>query len=249
MDNNETGLAAALRYTAGQQQLIDFHKQTEIDGRPYYFDNEGDLTPIYNPAPRILEVTTLTGLLDYIASNPDSLDMSKMTIHVEGYNSVALVGPIGGPFLERTSYIVAKAIKETRQCSPIDRNIDAEDFILWVSANVVPDDERDALLKAVAAIQVDAGAVLTDDGVSQTVTTAAGARLVDRATLKSRVMIRPYSTFMEITQPAREFVLRLDKSGRPGLFSADGDKWKLDAIQAIREWFTGHDGNPCHILA
>jgi len=55
------------------------------------------------------------------------------------------------------------------------------------------------------------------------------------------VVLRPYRTFLEIEQPASAFVFRL-RRGREGelptcaLFEADGGRWKLEAIERIRDY-------------
>lgn len=244
MDN----LADALQFVANQNQTINERRQIVIAERPYYFAGDA-LKPIHDPMPAAIHVRTLTGIVDYIAGNPDGLIMEDMTLHVASHNTVELFGPLAGAFEQRPVFLDAKAMPggSDRRC-PLDTYIEAEDAILWISANVVPDQERDDLLRALAAIQIDDGGVLTDDGVSQTVAMKTGARLVDKGTLKSRIVIRPYSTFSEIEQPAREFVLRLDKGGRPGLFSADGDRWKATAMQSIKEWLQGKS-LPCKLIA
>lgn len=39
--------------------------------------------------------------------------------------------------------------------------------------------------------------------------------------------------FLEVEQPASDFLLRLDKDGRPALYEADGGAWKLEAKRNI----------------
>ncbi len=246
MPNNE-GLAEALSFVASERTALHQRQRIDIDGRPYYFDSDNALRRIEMPTPPRLNLGTLTGLVDYIKANPDDIKEDLFVV-VESYKSVSLCGPTFGPFKQRPEYVRAVCGLENSRRSPLDQYVDAEDAILWINANVVPDAERDALLTALAAIRIDNGGVLTDDGTSQTVTVQTGARLVDKTTLKSRLTLRPYVTFSEIEQPAREFVLRLDKAGRPGLFSADGDRWKHTAIVSIRDWLKSQDVS-CHILA
>lgn len=45
--------------------------------------------------------------------------------------------------------------------------------------------------------------------------------------------LQPYRTFLEVEQPASDFLLRLDKEGRPALYEADGGAWKLEAKRNI----------------
>ena len=52
-------------------------------------------------------------------------------------------------------------------------------------------------------------------------------------TQEQAVVEQPYRTFLEVEQPASDFLLRLDKGGRPALYEADGGAWKLEAKRNI----------------
>mgnify|MGYP003258251653 FL=1 len=45
--------------------------------------------------------------------------------------------------------------------------------------------------------------------------------------------MQPYRTFLEVKQPASDFLLRIDKDGHPALYEADGGAWKLEAKRNI----------------
>jgi hypothetical protein len=83
-----------------------------------------------------------------------------------------------------------------------------------------------------------------DDGVTQTVTAKSGIARVEDVSVPNPVHLAPFRTFREVSQPLSPFVLRM-KQGREGglptvaLFEADGGKWKLDAIQFIRDYLAG----------
>jgi hypothetical protein len=54
-------------------------------------------------------------------------------------------------------------------------------------------------------------------------------------------MLSPYRTFRELNQPESAFIFRMrgggeGKAPQCALFEADGGKWKLDAVQAIKLW-------------
>ena len=182
------GIADALTFAAQQQVTINQRQRLEIDGRPYYFDGGGTLRSITPPQAGTLNVATLTGLVDYIQANPDSLYLSEMVLHVGDNRHVHLRSPLVQPWRTRETLVTAQAMVggDDSRC-PFERFRDPEDAILWLNANVVPDDERDELLQALAAIDVSNGAAITDDGISQTVALKTGARLVERGALKNRI--------------------------------------------------------------
>ena len=56
-------------------------------------------------------------------------------------------------------------------------------------------------------------------------------------TVKPRVALRPFRTFLEVEQPESEFLLRLDDNGNVGLFEADGGMWAQAAKANILAYF------------
>ena len=72
-----------------------------------------------------------------------------------------------------------------------------------------------------------------DNGISQEVSVRTGAVLKEQQTVQPIVRLQPYRTFLEVEQPASDFLLRLDKEGRPALYEADGGAWKLEAKRSI----------------
>lgn len=79
-----------------------------------------------------------------------------------------------------------------------------------------------------------------DDGMAQQVTAKAGIAIVSEVEVPRVVTLKPFRTFREVEQPHSQFVLRLQaKQGQMpeiALFEADGGKWKLDAIEAIKDY-------------
>ena len=76
-----------------------------------------------------------------------------------------------------------------------------------------------------------------DNGVTQTVETVQGIALKANETIKPRVSLAPFRTFLEVEQPESEFLLRVSEDGKIGLFEADGGVWKLEAKQNICQYF------------
>ena len=94
-------------------------------------------------------------------------------------------------------------------------------------------EDRDYLLALLSRIDVNQGVSSVDNGVSQEVSVRTGAVLKEQQTVQPIVHLQPYRTFLEVEQPASDFLLRLDKEGRPALYEADGGAWKLEAKRNI----------------
>ena len=82
-------------------------------------------------------------------------------------------------------------------------------------------------------IDVNQGVSSVDNGISLEVSVRTGAVLKEQQTVQPIVHLQPYRTFLEVEQPASDFLLRLDKDGRPALYEADGGAWKLEAKRNI----------------
>lgn len=239
MDN----LAEALKFATKQEEALHARSQVEIDGRQYTRER---LTPVEEPEAPLLELHTLTGLVDYLATNVDSLNSDGLLVHVVSPVSVALRSAVFGAFKQREVIATAVPILPHFQ---FDDFMSSEQFTIGLNAMFTADGDRDSLLADVASIKVEAGAGVTDNGTSQTVSMSAGARLVTERKTKPRVTLHPFCTFQEIQQPARQFLFRLSEKGQPGLFVADGEAWRNKAMLDIKEWLTKALPEGMHIIA
>lgn len=96
--------------------------------------------------------------------------------------------------------------------------------------------DRDYLLELISRMSVNEGVTSTDNGVTQTITARQGAVMKENMPVKPIVMLKPYRTFLEVEQPASEFLLRVGKEGGISLHEADGGVWRLEAKRKIAEW-------------
>jgi len=229
MDN---GIADALEYVGGLKDKLHAASEVEIDGRQY---SRGELRPVKQPEIPFIKLCTLTGIVGYCTANVDGLDLSKCLVHVASPTRVELITDATGPFAQRTTVNHAEPLIPS---FPFGRFMGAEEFVISVNAMFLENEDRTEVLKSVASIVVSEGNTIKDDGVSQEVSVQAGARMVGTKTLKPRVKLIPYSTFHEVAQPEREFILRLDKNGNPGLFVADGEAWRNVAMESVRAWLS-----------
>lgn len=79
----------------------------------------------------------------------------------------------------------------------------------------------------------DVPSISINQSISQEVSVRTVAVLKEQQTVQPIVRLQPYRTFLEVEQPASDFLLRLDKEGHPALYEADGGAWKLEAKRSI----------------
>jgi len=115
---------------------------------------------------------------------------------------------------------------------------DQQAAIIEVRSRFLPTEDSEYLLGLISSINQDEGVKSTDNGVSQTVVVKTGVSLQDTATVKPRLELQPFRTFLEVEQPVSEFILRLNERGQIGLFEADGGIWKLEAKANIQGWLS-----------
>lgn len=112
-----------------------------------------------------------------------------------------------------------------------------EQAVIELRSRFVPGEGVDYLLDLISRVNKENGVTTTDNGVSQTVEARSGVSLKMMVTIKPRVMLTPYRTFLEVEQPTSEFLLRLNDDGEVGLFEADGGIWTLTAKDRIAAYF------------
>lgn len=115
----------------------------------------------------------------------------------------------------------------------VNQSISQERAIVELQSLYAVTEDRDYLLALLSRIDVNQGVSTVDNGVSQEVSVRTGAVLKEQQIVQPIVHLQPYRTFLEVEQPASDFLLRLDKEGHPALYEADGGAWKLEAKRNI----------------
>ena len=196
------------------------------------------LKPVFEPTPGVLQVHTLAAVSDYIGSNRDFLRLEETIVHVLDHLTVRVLSALDGDFKQRHEYISATPSLEPFKFGQF---MSMEEFIIGVSARFQETEHSKGILETVSSLKAELEITTADDGISQKTTARSGLSLSKEITLPRMLALRPYRTFPEIIeQPESVFVFRIrgDDKTPPtaALFEADGGKWKLDAIQSIREW-------------
>lgn len=203
--------------------------------------------------PEVLELRTLTGLVDYVKQKIDG------KVHAPGED--ALVRSFIH-IMSPTTVVLESELQPTNDnerwglaCSSLlydqfhfGHFYPLENFIVGLSSLMVPTQEVDDLINMLSHVGSERIKTLTDDGFAQQVNIRIGIRMSQNVVVKSPITLQPYRTFPEVAQPASLFVLRCrDEEGSHksddkykmscALFEADGGAWKVEAVENIKKYF------------
>lgn len=186
---------------------------------------------ITEDTPNALQVRSLSGLVEYLKSefDRDLLSASKM-VHVVSPTEVTAFSSFNRDY-QRNEYMKANAMLPSFQ---FDRFHNAEDFNIKLQSGFVRNEDRDIMLKVVGNIKEEAVSSVSDDGISQAVVAKTGVASVGNVLVPNPVVLAPYRTFVEVSQPESEFIFRMQKGPSCALFEADGGAWKLEAMRNIK---------------
>jgi hypothetical protein len=193
-----------------------------------------------------LNVSTLTGLIDYYLANVDALDPTKLIVHVEDHANVKLLSALHGDFAQRDCLLHVKA--DLLQMK-FNTWVESEPFNIFMQACFQETLDRAAVLKVVGNIRESAVRETRDDGVSQEVTAKSGIGRVENVTVPNPVILKPFRTFVEVDQPASQFVFRMKTGPECMLVEADGGAWRNEARKNIAAFLAAALGDGAVIIA
>lgn len=180
-----------------------------------------------------IEIRSLSGLVDYIKSNFDH--ERSLMIHVESPTKVNVFDPLND-MNDRRTYIKAKALLPHIQ---FERFASREAFnIMLQSCFVEKESDKAKVLQFISSIAEENSVKQNDDGFSQSVTVKKGITVVENEVAPNPVVLRPFRTFVEINQPASEFILRVREGAEVALFEADGGAWEINAMHSIKGYLS-----------
>lgn len=208
----------------------------EVNGVPYWRENRQPVTP---PEPAGLTLMTLGGLRDYCLQVGE-VKLEDCYLDV-GVDSVVLWRKVAEGQFHRRNVARAKLDQAGDMLQP-GQWYELEEFLVKLRAQFRESATRDQLLRVLGNVTEEEARTDRDDGFTQTVQSRAGVALADNVPLVNPVLLSPFRTFREVTQPESPFILRVQGGGRKqvALFEADGGAWKLKAVESIREWLTAN---------
>ncbi len=213
-------------------------KIVDVEGHKYLYSlgNLKLVEPVDDKYPDCFTAFSLTGLVDYIKADVDSIfdDLDRTHIvRVTDVKSVEILSPVTGPYKRRITIGKCKAL-----VPEIDfkKFMDPEDFQIMVQTRFMETENRALVLKLVGSLRTEQEMKIADDGVSQRVTINRGTAIAGDVIVKNPVHLIPLRTFHEVEQPESPFVIRFNDEAQAALFEADGGAWQLEAAQNIRDW-------------
>jgi hypothetical protein len=217
----------ALEYIVGLKTPVI----TEIDGNTY---SDKPLNRIsYVPYAKTIGMKTLTSLVEYIKANIDSMS-EKMIVHVISPTEVHLYSSLDADRKREYLVEVNAELPDFRFGSFIDH----ENFVIALQSKFVPNEDRDLVLKFAGTVEDGTVAEYGDDGVTQKATIKTGVASKADAVVPNPVNLIPYRTFLEVQQPASDFIFRMKSSCgvQCAIFEADGGAWKNEAMSRIKNY-------------
>lgn len=204
-----------------------------IENNGYTYTDK-ELQVIRKPKVDTIEVSTLSSLVAMIKTEKSEFT-KPMFIHIQTPNAVIV--HCGIEIQDRGRETPYKALNY-----PVDfhfgRFMPYEQMMIALKSKFVETPALDEVVKLLGTITEENNMKVEDDGFTQTVTVKKGIALMGNKAIDPRVKLIPYSTFNEVEQTEREFLLRLDGHGGVALFEADGGAWRLDACEKIAAYLT-----------
>lgn len=209
-----------------------------VEGARRYVVRAGALELLTNPRPAPLKVNSLDAVEQFIRENRDGLDLSKLLVHVESATKVSVVSAVDDIDAQRTVHLVATP--PVAGPSFFGQYLAPDDLVVRLLTQFGDDAQRADLLAVVGNLQSEEVMTLNDDGVSQVVATKKGIKPT-RETVKARYDLVAFRSFPEVTLPPAPFIVRMrgGGDGKPPavtLIEADGGRWVIDALAAIKTY-------------
>lgn len=223
----------AMKYflETSKPEIVDINGRKYSDKKMQQIDEE--------KYPAAIQLTTLTGLIDYLAfENLRSERDSELILQVVSPTKVMLFSKLDYD-QNRKHYVEVNA-----DLPKIDfgEYSDQEHFIISLKTKFVqtedPESDLNLLVRFAGTAEGSTLRAYKDDGFSQSVTISDGVASKSQAVVPNPVSLRPYRTFLEVEQPESMFVFRMkeERGMRCALFEADGGAWKYHAVQNIRNY-------------
>lgn len=199
-------------------------------GSDTYSDNPLVRIEKHVDRPNVLSLSSLESVVKFIKKEQPIIKR-RVFVHVYDYDNVRVFTTYDDVFGRDNIYNVV---------SDVQNNVtgwkDYENAIISLKSQFVQNEGTEYMLNILSRITDENSVSSEDNGITQTVEARKGISLSGKETIKSRVALMPYRTFLEVEQPKSEFIVRLREGGQIGLFEADGGMWKLEAKKNIKEF-------------
>ena len=224
-------------------RVIELQPARLIDIEGYTFIDKDKTASMFKPpVPSAIEIHTLSGFVGLLEQNVEKFgttDGLNFVVHVESFDEVSLIATSSDVFGRRAQPVKVKALRPERQFA-FNQYHAQEEFVIALRSLFVQTPELDAVAELAGNLAKQSEVRQEDDGFTQRVTAKDGVVRLKEITVKPRVSLQPFRTFLEVDQPAGEYIFRIQHDERRGnlcaLFEADGGLWKLRAMDLVRAW-------------
>ncbi len=214
-------------------RLVNFKDVDYVD-RQFFINNEGKATeikPVDMHAINPLHVKTLTSLVDYIKKDEER-PTPYFFLHVEDERTVTLWSALD--FEGRREHLITASAIIPHFNYEYFHN--AEELIIALQATFTKTKDRDNIMKVIGNVKEENVRNTNDTGYSQAVTIQEGISSVADVKVPNPVLLAPYRTFLEVEQPASDFIFRMKNGPTGAVFEADGGAWRNEAIANVRNY-------------
>ena len=203
----------------------------EVDGSVY---SDHQLVHIQDkkPMPRCIDLTGLDSICKMVRNEAEHVGL-QIFIQVKDYKSVSVFTSLDA---DEDRLYLYKCLADTPAVTT-DRFLPYEKAVIELRSLYIPNEGTKYLLQLLSSISNESKVVSSDNGVTQQVEARSGIALNSMVKVEPRVTLQPFRTFIEVEQPASEFLLRINERGEIGFFPADGGVWKLEATRNVAGYF------------
>ena len=203
----------------------------EVDGSVY---SNQELIHIQDkkPMPNCIDLTGLDSICKMVRNEAEHVGL-QIFIQVKDYKSVSVFTSLDA---DEDRLYLYKCVADTPAVTT-DRFLPYEKAVIELRSLYIPNEGTKYLLQLLSSISNESKVVSSDNGVTQQVEARSGIALNSMVKIEPRVTLQPFRTFIEVNQPASEFLLRINERGEIGFFPADGGVWKLEATRNVAGYF------------
>lgn len=203
----------------------------EIDGSVY---SNHQLVHIKDkkPMPHCIDLNGLDSICKMVRNEAEHVGL-QIFIQVKDYKSVSVFTSLDW---DEDRLYLYKCIADTPAVTT-DRFLPYEKAVIELRSLYIPNEGTKYLMQLLSSISNESKVTSSDNGVTQQVEARSGIALNSMVKIEPRVTLQPFRTFIEVEQPASEFLLRINERGEIGLFPADGGVWKLEATRNVAGYF------------
>ena len=184
------------------------------------------------PMPRCIVLTGLDSICKMVRNETEHIGL-QIFIQVNDYHSVSVFTTLDE---DEDRLYLYKCAADTPAVTT-DRFMAYEKAVIELRSLYIPNEGTKYLLQLLSSISNESKVTSTDNGVTQQVEARSGIALNSMVKIEPRVTLQPFRTFIEVEQPASEFLLRISERGEIGFFPADGGVWKLEATRNVAAYF------------